>query len=92
MTITHSDSAPVLYFSREELQAARLTPSRLSDTDTLQSSSILRLVRRALAQAQCPIPPALEIRSFPSQHGLLCFVSPLAEGALSPQLEPAPLS
>ena len=86
MTITHSDSAPVLYFSREELQAARLTPSRLSDTDTL------RLVRRALAQAQCPIPPALEIRSFPSQHGLLCFVSPLAEGALSPQLERAPLS
>ena len=57
-----------------------------ADTDTL------RLVRRALAQAQCPIPPALEIRSFPSQHGLLCFVSPLPEAALSPKLEPAPLS
>ena len=86
MTITHSDSAPVLYFSREELQAARLTPSRLSDTDTL------RLVRRALAQAQCPRPPARADRSFPAQHGLRGVVAPQAAGALSPQLEPAPLS
>lgn len=86
MTITHRDTTPVLYFSREELQAARLTPCRLSDTDTL------RLVRRALAQARCPIPPSLEIRSFPSQHGLLCFVSPLPDGGLTPQLESTPPS
>lgn len=81
MTITHNpDSASVLYFSREELQDACLTPARLSDDDSL------RLIQRALAKARQPIPPSFEISSFPSQHGVLFFVSPLPQGM---QLAPA---
>ena len=74
MTITHNpDSASVLYFSREELQDACLTPGRLSDDDSL------RLIQRALAKARQPIPPPFEISSFPSRHGVLFFVSPLPQ-------------
>lgn len=87
MTITHSpESASVLYFSREELQDACLTPGRLSDDDSL------RLIRRALAKARRPIPPALEVRSFPSRHGVLFFVSPLPQGARLPAASPLPPS
>lgn len=73
MTITQRDTASVLYFSREELQAVRLTPSRLSEDDSL------RLIHHALAKARRPIPSALEVSSFPSRHGVLFFVSPLPQ-------------
>lgn len=66
MTISATDAGSVLYFSREELPAAR----------PLTQEAVLPLIRQALTQARHPIPPAMEVQSFPSRQGVLFFVRP----------------
>ena len=57
-----------LFFSREELAAAHLTPETLTDQE------VVPLIFHTLRQAGHPIPPQLEIRCFPEPHGVLFFL------------------
>lgn len=70
MTISDQGTGSVLYFSHEELQAACLTPDRLTEHETLS------LIRSALARARRPVPQDLEVKSFFSRQGVLFFVLP----------------
>ena len=71
MTISAIDTGSVLYFSHEELPAAR----------PLTQEAVLPLIHRALAQARHPIPEPMEVKSFASRQGVLFFVLPrLPEG------------
>ena len=66
MTISAIDTGSVLYFSHDELPTVR----------PLTQEAVLPLIRRALAKARHPIPPAMEVKSFSSRQGVLFFVLP----------------
>ena len=66
MILSPMGAGLALYFSQEELPAGRPLPQQAA----------LPLIRRALARARQPVPAALEIRSFPSRHGVLFLVRP----------------
>lgn len=66
MTISAIDTGCVLYFLREELPPDA----------PLTQEAVLPLIRRAMAGARRPIPPAMEIKSFASRQGVLFFVLP----------------
>ncbi len=66
MTISAIDTGSVLYFSHEELPAAR----------PLTQEAVLPLIHQALAKARYPIPEAMEVKSFTSRQGVLFFVLP----------------
>lgn len=70
MTISPLAAGVVLTLSREELPAGR----------PLSREALLPLVRRALAQAQRPMPPTAEFHVFPAQEGALVFVLPRLPG------------
>lgn len=80
MTISAKSTGSVLYFSHEELRAARLTPDHLTEEETLS------LIRATLAKARRPVPPSLEVKSFASSDGVLFFVIPRL-----PDAGPAPV-
>ena len=67
MTISPLAAGVVLTLSREELPAGR----------PLSREALLPLVRRALAQAQRPMPPMAEL---PAREGALVFVLPRLPG------------
>ena len=66
MTISAIDTGSVLYFSHDELPTVR----------PLTQEAVLPLIRRALAKARHPIPPAMEVKSFSSRQGVRFFVLP----------------
>ncbi|MFQ7139794.1 hypothetical protein [Evtepia sp.] len=70
MTISPLAAGVVLTLSREELPAGR----------PLSREALLPLVRRALAQAQRPMPPTAELHVFPAREGALVFVLPRLPG------------
>ena len=78
MTISAIDTGSVLYFSHDELPTVR----------PLTQEAVLLLIRRALAKARHPIPPAMEVKSFSSRQGVLFFVLPRLpeETAVAPAL------
>ena len=77
MTISAIDTGSVLYFSHDELPTVR----------PLTQEAVLPLIRRALAKARHPIPPAMEVKSFSSRQGVLFFVLPrLPEGTAAAPL------
>jgi hypothetical protein len=69
MTITHHASAALLFFSSAEL--APLSPQDLT------REQVLDLVHRALSEAKAPMPPTLEVHTYPSDRGLLLFLWPV---------------
>ena len=75
MTISPLAAGVVLTLSREELPAGR----------PLSREALLPLVRRALAQAQRPMPPMAELRVFPAREGALVFVLPRLPGGTAGQ-------
>lgn len=70
MTISAIDTGSVLYFSHDELPTVR----------PLTQEAVLPLIRRALAKARHPIPPAMEVKSFSSRQGVLFFCPAPAAG------------
>ena len=66
MTISAIDTGSVLYFSHDELPTVR----------PLTQEAVLPLIRRALAKARHPIPPAMEVKSFSSRQGVLFLSCP----------------
>ena len=63
----------VLFLSREELAAARLTP------ETLTGQDLFPLICRTLQQTGRPIPPCPEVCFFPDSQGVLIFLHPQVE-------------
>lgn len=63
----------VLFFSREELSAAQLSPENLT------AQTLFPLICRSLRQAGYPIPPSPEIHCFPDHRGTLIFLRPRVE-------------
>ena len=65
-----------LFFTREELAAAHLTP------ETITEQEAIPLICQALRQAGRPVPPQLEIRCFSDPHGVLFFLRARMEDIL----------
>ena len=62
MTISHHGPGLMLCLSRQELSGSGEDP--------------LPLIRRILANARLPLPPAVEIRCFPGREELIFFLLP----------------
>ena len=75
MTISRRAAGVVLTLSREELPAG----------GPLARGALLPLGRRALAQAQRPMPPTAELHVFPAREGALVFVLPRLPGVPASQ-------
>ena len=71
--MTMLSQGAALFFTREELAAIPLTP------ETITEQEALALIRQALRQAGRPFPPHLEVRCFPSPHGVLFLLRPRVE-------------
>lgn len=86
MILSTQNDGCVFFFSAEELRAARLSPSRLTEQE------LLHLIHRSLHQAQKPVPQSMEVKSFLSRQGLLLFVDPHFPAAAAPRFSPLPQS
>lgn len=70
MTISANGTGTVLYFSYEELY------DHPSFSGTFTQENVLSLIRSVLVSSDRPIPPTMEVKYFPSHHGILLFILP----------------